>query len=56
MIPIDLVDAVLQEGLGEEVPLEERAFWHATYNTIGGCPDGRAELLPPGETSTRATR
>jgi pimeloyl-ACP methyl ester carboxylesterase len=31
VIPIDLVDAVLKEGLGEDVPPEERSFWHATY-------------------------
>ena len=31
MIPIELVDAVLKEGLGDDVPPEERAFWHATY-------------------------
>ena len=31
MIPIELVDAVLKEGLGDDVPPEERAFWHATH-------------------------
>ena len=31
VIPIELVDAVLKEGLGEDVPSEERSFWHATY-------------------------
>jgi pimeloyl-ACP methyl ester carboxylesterase len=31
VIPIELVDAVLKEGLGDDVPSEERAFWHATY-------------------------
>lgn len=31
VIPVELVDAVLKEGLGEEVPSEERSFWHATY-------------------------
>ena len=30
VIPIELVDAVLEEGLGEDVPPDERAFWHAT--------------------------
>jgi len=30
VIPIELVDAVLKEGLGDDVPPEERAFWHAT--------------------------
>src|SRR4051812_10908761 len=31
VIPIELVDAVLKEGPGEDVSPEERAFWHATY-------------------------
>ena len=31
VIPTELVDAVLNEGLGEDVPPEERSFWHATY-------------------------
>src|SRR2546423_5475618 len=29
VIPVELVDAVLKEGLGEDVPPGERAFWHA---------------------------
>src|SRR3954451_6771167 len=31
VIPIELVDAVLKEGLGDDVRPEERTFWHATY-------------------------
>jgi pimeloyl-ACP methyl ester carboxylesterase len=31
VIPVELVDAVLKEGLGEDVPPEERTFWHETY-------------------------
>lgn len=31
VIPVELVDAVLREGLGDDVSPEERAFWHATY-------------------------
>ena len=31
VIPTELVDAVLKEGLGDDVPPEERSFWHATY-------------------------
>jgi pimeloyl-ACP methyl ester carboxylesterase len=31
VIPTELVDAVLKEGLGEDIPPEERTFWHATY-------------------------
>jgi pimeloyl-ACP methyl ester carboxylesterase len=31
VIPAELIDAVLKEGLGEDVPPEERTFWHAEY-------------------------
>ena len=31
VIPTELVDAVLKEGLGGDVPPEERTFWHTTY-------------------------
>src|SRR5919112_5426226 len=31
VIPTELVDAVLKEGLGDDVAPEERAFWHTTY-------------------------
>src|SRR3954452_17057962 len=31
VIPAELVDAVLNEGLGEDVTPEERSFWHARY-------------------------
>jgi len=31
VIPTELVDAVLKEGLGDDVAPDERAFWHATY-------------------------
>ena len=31
VIPAELVDAVLAEGLGDTVSPDERAFWHATY-------------------------
>src|ERR687895_1140568 len=33
VIPTELVDAVLEEGLGEGVPPEERTFWHTAYQT-----------------------
>jgi len=44
VIPVELVDAVLNEGFGEEVPLGERTFWHATHqkNYVGDA--GRARL------------
>ena len=31
VIPMELVDAVLNEGLGEDVSSEERTFWHDKY-------------------------
>ena len=31
VIPTDLVDAVLREGFGEDVPPEERSFWHEEH-------------------------
>ena len=31
VIPTELVDAVLKEGLGDDVAPDERAFWHTTY-------------------------
>jgi len=30
-IPIELVDAVLKEGLGHDMPPDERTSWHATH-------------------------
>jgi pimeloyl-ACP methyl ester carboxylesterase len=44
VIPGELVDAVLHEGLGEHVPPAERSFWHATYqeNYVGDA--GRQRL------------
>jgi pimeloyl-ACP methyl ester carboxylesterase len=44
VIPGELVDAVLHEGLGEHVSPEERSFWHATYqkNYVGDA--GRHRL------------
>ena len=44
VIPGELVDAVLKEGLGEHVPPDERSFWHATYqaNYVGDA--GRQRL------------
>jgi pimeloyl-ACP methyl ester carboxylesterase len=44
VIPTELVDAVLAEGLGENVPPEERTFWHTTHqqNYVGDA--GRERL------------
>ena len=44
VIPTELVDAVLREGLGEDVAPEDRSFWRATYqqNYVGDA--GRQRL------------
>ena len=44
VIPVELVDAVLAEGFGEDVPPEERAFWHATYQRNYTGDAGRERL------------
>ena len=44
VIPTELVDAVLAEGFGENVPPEERTFWHSMHqeNYVGDA--GRERL------------
>jgi len=44
VIPTELVDAVLAEGLGEDVPAEERAFWHARHQENYTGDAGRERL------------
>jgi pimeloyl-ACP methyl ester carboxylesterase len=44
VIPVELVDAVLAEGLGEDVSPEERAFWHRTHQENYTGDDGRKRL------------
>jgi pimeloyl-ACP methyl ester carboxylesterase len=44
VIPTELVDAVLKEGLGNDVPDEERAFWHAAYQATYTGDAGRRRL------------
>ncbi len=44
VIPIELVDAVLKEGFGEDVPPEERTFWHATHQENYAGDAGRKRL------------
>ena len=48
VIPGELVDAVLQEGLGDDVAPDERAFWHATYqqNYVGDAGAGGCGCAP----------
>ena len=44
VIPVELVDAVLPEGFGEDVPAEERAFWHDTHQQNYTGDAGRQRL------------
>ena len=44
VIPVELVDAVLPEGFGEDVPAEERAFWHETHQKNYAGDAGRERL------------
>jgi pimeloyl-ACP methyl ester carboxylesterase len=44
VIPGELVDAVLHEGLGDAVTADERAFWHATYSRTYVGDEGRQRL------------
>lgn len=44
VIPVELVDAVLQEGFGEDVSPEERTFWHATHQENYVGDGGRKRL------------
>jgi len=44
VIPVELVDAVLAEGFGDDVPPEERAFWHATHQENYTGDAGRQRL------------
>lgn len=41
VVPTELVDAVLQEGLGDAVSQEERSFWHAEYQKNYTGDEGR---------------
>src|SRR3954447_19793428 len=46
VIPIERVDGVLKEGLGDDVPPDERTFWHAEYqqNYIGDAGRERVRI------------
>lgn len=44
VMPTELVDAVLKEGFGENVPPEEREFWHATHQKNYAGDAGRERL------------
>ena len=44
VVPGDFVDAVLGAGLGDDVPDDERAFWHSVYQQNYTGDDGRHRL------------
>jgi pimeloyl-ACP methyl ester carboxylesterase len=44
VIPLDLVDAVLQEGFGADVPPVERSFWHEEHQKNYTGDAGRERL------------
>ena len=44
VVPVELVDAVLQEGFGEDVPPAERTFWHETHQENYAGDAGRKRL------------
>ena len=44
VIPVELVDAVLKEGFGDDVPPEERTFWHTTHQKNYTRDAGRERL------------
>ena len=44
VIPVELVDAVLTEGFGEDVRPEERTFWHAEHQANYTGDAGRKRL------------
>ncbi|HJX43712.1 MAG TPA: alpha/beta hydrolase [Geodermatophilus sp.] len=44
VVPVELVDAVLAEGLGPDVPADERAFWHARHQEHYAGDAGRRRL------------
>ncbi|WP_089404382.1 alpha/beta fold hydrolase [Geodermatophilus saharensis] len=44
VVPAEMVDAVLAEGFGPDVPPAERAFWHARHQENYAGDDGRERL------------
>ncbi|SEM09578.1 Pimeloyl-ACP methyl ester carboxylesterase [Blastococcus sp. DSM 46786] len=44
VIPTELIDATLAEGMGEDVPDDERAFWHRTHQENYAGDVGRERL------------
>lgn len=44
VIPTELVDAVLGEGIGDDVPPEERTYWHVMHQKNYAGDSGRKRL------------
>ena len=44
VVPVELVDATLAEGMGDDVPDDERAFWHRTHQENYAGDAGRERL------------
>ncbi|MGY1834390.1 alpha/beta fold hydrolase [Blastococcus sp. SYSU DS0510] len=44
VVPTELVDATLAEGMGDDVPDDERAFWHKTHQQNYTGDAGRERL------------
>ena len=44
VIPVELVDATLAEGMGDDVPDDERAFWHRAHQENYAGDSGRERL------------
>ncbi|MCZ2859969.1 alpha/beta fold hydrolase [Blastococcus sp. VKM Ac-2987] len=43
-VPVELVDATLAEGMGDDVPADEREFWHQTHQENYAGDAGRQRL------------
>ncbi|MGY1719033.1 alpha/beta fold hydrolase [Blastococcus sp. SYSU DS0753] len=43
-VPVELVDATLAEGMGDDVPADERAFWHREHQENYAGDAGRQRL------------
>lgn len=44
VVPGELIDAVLREGLGDTISADERSFWHTTYQKNYAGDAGRRRL------------
>ncbi len=44
VIPVEFIDAVLREGLGDDIPPDERSFWHSAHQKNYAGDAGRRRL------------